>query len=561
MARTDTRGRGSGPLSPHNWMWQLLASAVLVLALGAGVVFGQGRTLWQDGQFPSSWSRCREPIAATSDSAGGAIVVWTDTRSWPEGIYAQRVNGSGLPLWTENGVLLCDSIEQTLNSDAADDGRHGAIVAWAPYGFTLAVQRVSAEGVPLWGADGLTLRPYADSMEELPALMHDGHGGAIVVWAAIYNPLSIHVDTLIACRVDSSGTKSWETVVRIDTLGVVSPRLCSDGEGGVIVAWSEYESGVWRVQVQRIDSAGAIRWGTPGVLACTLSTTQDARACVAAGESCFVVGFYVHADGVWKIRSQMLDLAGNRRWGPGGAPVTGTANSVSGCVGLPAVGNGQSIWLWSENRTGTTDLFAQKLDSTGTRCWDSAGAWLGSSDTSSGLGFGATGDGEGGTVAAWTLYRSRLNWDIHAQHADSGGLLCWSDTGLAVCPGDNNVRSPVCASDGNGGAIVAWDDDRGLYAQRVADGAGIEESYMPQATSHKPGATVVRGALVLGAVDSRQDTAYGAELLDVSGRTVLNLHSGANDVSRLAPGVYFIREVPTASTPRSQVVRKVIVTG
>jgi len=222
--------------------------------------------------------------------------------------------------------------------------------------------------------------------------------------------------------------------------------------------------------------------------------------------------------------------------------------------------SGQYVWVWSENRVGTCDVFAQKLDSTGNLCWETAGVWLGTSDTTTSRGFSATSDGEGGAIAAWTL-RSRLNWDVYAQHVDSAGHPRWGDAGLSVCQDSTNAIWPVSVADGDGGAIIAWDDDRGIYAQRVADGAGVEESYMPQATSHKPGATVVRGALVLGAVDSRQDTAYGAELLDVSGRTVLNLHSGANDVSRLAPGVYFIREVPTASTPRSQVVRKVIVTG
>ncbi len=59
----------------------------------------------------------------------------------------------------------------------------------------------------------------------------------------------------------------------------------------------------------------------------------------------------------------------------------------------------------------------------------------------------------------------------------------------------------------------------------------------------RPAPTVVRGVLVLGAVGSRQHTAYRAELLDISGRKVLNLKPGANDVRALAPGVYFVRAV------------------
>jgi YVTN family beta-propeller protein len=70
---------------------------------------------------------------------------------------------------------------------------------------------------------------------------------------------------------------------------------------------------------------------------------------------------------------------------------------------------------------------------------------------------------------------------------------------------------------------------------------GMEEG-QPQASSRKPEATVVRGVLNLG-VGSRQQAGYRAELLDVSGRKVLSLKTGANDVTGLSPGVYFVREV------------------
>jgi len=51
-----------------------------------------------------------------------------------------------------------------------------------------------------------------------------------------------------------------------------------------------------------------------------------------------------------------------------------------------------------------------------------------------------------------------------------------------------------------------------------------------------------------------------AALLDISGRKVLDLRPGANDVPALAPGIYFIR-APEAEDGRPiPVVRKVVVT-
>jgi hypothetical protein len=89
---------------------------------------------------------------------------------------------------------------------------------------------------------------------------------------------------------------------------------------------------------------------------------------------------------------------------------------------------------------------------------------------------------------------------------------------------------------------------------------GIEESLNPQAPNPKPAATVIRGVLLWEAYGTRH-AAYGAELLDISGRKVLDLRPGPNDVSHLAPGVYFVREPSAASRePPAVSVRKVVLT-
>jgi len=46
-------------------------------------------------------------------------------------------------------------------------------------------------------------------------------------------------------------------------------------------------------------------------------------------------------------------------------------------------------------------------------------------------------------------------------------------------------------------------------------------------------------------------------LLDISGQEVLDLRAGANDVSRLSPGVYFVREAQAQA--QAQAVRKVVI--
>jgi aminopeptidase N len=86
--------------------------------------------------------------------------------------------------------------------------------------------------------------------------------------------------------------------------------------------------------------------------------------------------------------------------------------------------------------------------------------------------------------------------------------------------------------------------------------AGIEEREKSEERRVKGGATVIRGVLNL------QSAIYNLQseiaLLDVTGRKVLDLKSGANDVSSLSPGVYFARE-PSAVGGERSAVHKVIV--
>jgi hypothetical protein len=66
----------------------------------------------------------------------------------------------------------------------------------------------------------------------------------------------------------------------------------------------------------------------------------------------------------------------------------------------------------------------------------------------------------------------------------------------------------------------------------------------------------VRGVLFLAEASSRKSQA--ASLLDIGGRKVMDLRPGANDVSRLSPGVHFVRDAAGGKRPGAGVRRVVI---
>jgi YVTN family beta-propeller protein len=86
--------------------------------------------------------------------------------------------------------------------------------------------------------------------------------------------------------------------------------------------------------------------------------------------------------------------------------------------------------------------------------------------------------------------------------------------------------------------------------------AGIDRVTEQRFSRFESQPTIVSGVLLLG-IDNRQHSTYRAELLDISGRKVLDLKPGPNDVRMLAPGVYFVpaRRGTTARTTKVMVVR------
>jgi hypothetical protein len=84
------------------------------------------------------------------------------------------------------------------------------------------------------------------------------------------------------------------------------------------------------------------------------------------------------------------------------------------------------------------------------------------------------GDGAGGAIVTWVDSRSSGNPDIYAQHVLASGVVdpAWPADGRGVCTAANNQYAPTIVTDGAGGAIVTWEDQRSgadydVYAQHV----------------------------------------------------------------------------------------------
>jgi hypothetical protein len=200
-----------------------------------------------------------------ADGAGGAIITWDYFQSNIYDIYAQRVSNSGTQLWTAGGVAITADPGAQLWPRLVSDGVGGAIIAWTDGRGGTYAQRVDTAGTTLWTANGAAISTGSNQADQ--RIVSDGDGGAIISWTDDRNILDSDKD-VYAQRVNSAGTVQWGNGVPVCTTisDQMSPQLVPDGSGGAIVTWFENRTrSSWDVYAQRMNSAGAMQWTANGI--------------------------------------------------------------------------------------------------------------------------------------------------------------------------------------------------------------------------------------------------------------------------------------------------------
>jgi hypothetical protein len=261
-----------------------------------------------------------------------------------------------------------------------------------------------------------------------PQLVADGSGGAIIVWTDMRNLATSGID-IFAQRLDSAGVPQWDAngVQVTGDADQFNAQVAPDGNGGVIVAWEDDRNGFSDVFAQRLDGSGALLWAFDG------------------------------------------------------APVSQAADNQSVPQLIPD-GSGGAIVAWQDFRSGSAaDIYAQRIDSAGRTLWTLDGAPV-SAAPGDQLNQRLVADGSGGAIIVWEDDRSGSFYHVFAQRMNRAGVPQWATDGLAIAFAENQVLSgqllPQLVSDGSGGAVIVWTDDRNnaatvtdIYAQGVtADG-------------------------------------------------------------------------------------------
>ncbi|HKW15847.1 MAG TPA: FlgD immunoglobulin-like domain containing protein, partial [Candidatus Krumholzibacteria bacterium] len=427
--------------------------------------------------------------ATCPDGAGGAFVTWYDFRSGTHpDIYAQRLNAAGVPQWTSGGVAVCVATDDQFLPSVIADGAGGAIIAWhdgrtgGVNNADIYAQKLNAAGVAQWTADGVLISSGARNQFN-PKLASDGAGGAIITWYDYRNNFS--TPDIYAQRVNSAGVVQWladgiEIAVQPGTQ--IGPRIVPDGAGGAVIVWLDFRSLThYDVYAQRVNSAGAVQWGANGTAISTATGLKFYLELISDGSGGAIATWQDQRSGSADIYAQRVSSAGVALWA--GDTAVCTDASHQDYPSIATDGAHGAVIAWEDGRVSGSEIYAQRINATGVVQWTLNGvavcAASGAQDRT-----GTASDGAGGAIIVWQDRRSG-DYDLYAQRINAAGVTQWTANGIVVTTASGEQRFPVAVSDGSGGAFLAWQDARNadldIYAQRL-NGSGS----MPTAVGDTP---------------------------------------------------------------------------
>jgi hypothetical protein len=495
--------------------------------------------------------------------AGGSYsVAWTDERSFPwDDIYGARVTAEG---------GLPDSTGFAISIAAYDQGRPAAafdgssyLVAWhdrraSTYGDIIA-SRVSSTGAvldsagiaitqaPCWHWDPAVARGATDFL----VVWSDGRGGQHwdVCGARVTSVVNVLDSSGFVIRSSANFAQRFPTSVAFDGLNF-------------LVVWQQAYSGSRDIYASRVTS-DAVVLDTGGIHVATGTDWQRSPVVTFDGTNFLVVWVEEHG-GV-----AQFDIFG-ARVNSAGTVLDSNGFAISNAdyhQWSPTVARGDSVTMvvWTDWRGGQdkSDIYGARVTSTGLVL-----------DTL-GIPFSTAEDWEETPSVAFNGTDFLVTWqsrhgnvcDLRGARVTQQGIVL--DTATVVSQ-EGNQWYPALVAGASGQVLLVYQGWAGSVSGRTYNTnriwgkmnpvPGVAERARSKLGWSKSGATIVRGVLCLA--DGSSASSNPSWLLDISGRTVMGLGSGANDVSGLSPGVYFIREQSAVSSQHSGSpnVRKVVLT-
>ncbi len=465
-------------------------------------------------------------------SDGRFIITWYEFRDGDADVWFQRFDSTGNPL----------GINERVNDDVTFGWQGDPAAVIVPDGsfiFTwedrrqignsdVFAQRFSSEGIRL--GDNFRVSDSSASGDQSISAVHIAPDGtALVVWDDRRNGLT---GDIYGQFLNPDGSlRGYNFRINDDPINYgnqYEPDVAGDDSGRFVVVWEDGRDGNWSIYGQRF-----LTDGTPLGRNFRISNNDSNQfspkiAVTPAGD--FMVCWNDRGRGQWDVYAQIF----NRN----GSPIdtnfrvntdTGIAQQLLGDVAVNRFN--EFIVVWSDNRNGNDDIYAQRFDVRGSRL----GTALKINDDNTDKPQNSpsvSAAPDGGYWIAWADARSG-DYDIYCQRLERGG----NKVGVNFRVNDDFASAlQRCSSIGrekNRRLLIAWEDERNtncdIYGAVIDENGNLLQPNFRlnddplNANSHYyPAVAGGNNRFLIAWVDSRQGWDIYAQYVSASGEKIGN---------------------------------------
>jgi len=410
------------------------------------------------GPAEAFWDRYGVPVSAAAgddthphlvpDGAGGMIVVWRDSSA---DIYAQRMDGTGAPVWAEGGVYIGSNAYDI--AGLVTDGEGGAVAIWVDtYLNVILAARISPDGTLPWLGGSVEIGTTGTPTNVTVA--PNGSDGALIAWLISSGGTQGYIQ-----KIDNDGNDLWtEDGFRYSAAlqpndAEYRPDLASDGAGGALIAYTDNltPSGVY---VQRVYSNETV-WSTSGTHANYTSGVAQSgfKPCVAlSGAGGAYVAWQRDYDPGHHIDVQIISPTGGRVLA-GPVAVSGVSSNDYTDPDIISDGMGGAYIAWTEWRTSEYRIYVQRADAYAHALWTVYGIVMNDEEPGDQDSPRILDAGSGNVVVTWLNRLHGSLPSVHAQKLEPGGTILWDTEETLVLPG-GYYDDLDAACDGSGGVMA-----------------------------------------------------------------------------------------------------------
>ena len=438
---------------------------IVLLMLLTTLVTAQ--TMW-DSALPIrqgvniEWSRA----TATSDD-GGIVYVWSDTKYGGRDLYAMKFDEDGNSEWGQEPTIIDNKIDRQEDPVIIKTSDGDFVIAWVDFSLDqdgdVFAQKVSNEtGDLLWDEGGVPVCTYQDIQISLN-IVENNVGGAYILWRDSRNPST----DLYAANLDGDGNNLWAAdgmPIADSNNPETSNSMREDGDGGFFIGYQVAMNNNANIYAKRFNSGGESVWGEAIPIA-VANGDQSTPRVAPDGTGGFIFVWEDKREETANIFAQRLLSDGTADWGDYLEVYSDEDDEQSYTQNYPqlqADGLGNIIVAWQDKRSSfdNVGIYAQKIDSSGSKLWDEEGVEVRSNQVRE-LTLRIDSDANGGAYVVWTDMRNGdfPHVDIYAQHLNSDGTFQFGDDGLAICDAPNEQNNPLIKKVGDH-IFTVWLDAR-----------------------------------------------------------------------------------------------------